>query len=70
MYRRCKAVSCQKYIWLGGWEENVSAISFYKKNGFAEFDKYIFRLGDDDQTDIMMRLHLWFLLPDSSDPCV
>ena len=46
------------YVWLGVWEENPRAINFYKKNGFVEFDKHIFRLGDDDQTDIMMRLQL------------
>lgn len=42
------------YVWLGVWEENERAISFYKKNGFVEFDKHIFKLGDDEQTDIMM----------------
>lgn len=46
------------YIWLGVWEENPRAISFYKKNGFVEFDKHIFKLGDDEQTDIMMKLQL------------
>jgi len=46
------------YVWLGVWEENQRAIGFYKKNGFVEFDKHIFRLGDDDQTDIMMKLQL------------
>ncbi|AZA58654.1 MULTISPECIES: GNAT family N-acetyltransferase [Flavobacteriales] len=46
------------YVWLGVWEENPRAISFYKKNGFVEFDKHIFRLGDDEQTDIMMKLNL------------
>lgn len=45
-------------VWLGVWEENPRAISFYKKNGFVEFDKHIFRLGDDEQTDIMMKLQL------------
>jgi ribosomal protein S18 acetylase RimI-like enzyme len=47
-----------KYVWLGVWEENPRAISFYKKNGFVEFDKHIFKLGDDEQTDIMMKLIL------------
>jgi ribosomal protein S18 acetylase RimI-like enzyme len=47
-----------KYVWLGVWEENPRAISFYKKNGFVEFDKHIFILGDDEQTDIMMKLIL------------
>jgi len=46
------------YVWLGVWEENPRAISFYKKNGFVEFDKHIFKLGDDEQTDIMMKLQL------------
>ena len=46
------------YVWLGVWEENPRAISFYKKNGFVAFDKHIFRLGNDEQTDIMMKLSL------------
>jgi ribosomal protein S18 acetylase RimI-like enzyme len=46
------------YIWLGVWEENTKAINFYTKNGFAGFDKHIFKLGDDEQTDIMMKLQL------------
>jgi ribosomal protein S18 acetylase RimI-like enzyme len=46
------------YVWLGVWEENPRAISFYKKNGFVEFDKHIFKLGNDEQTDIMMKLKL------------
>ncbi|MGJ1319163.1 N-acetyltransferase family protein [Sphingobacterium spiritivorum] len=46
------------YVWLGVWEENPRAIRFYKKNGFVEFDKHIFRLGDEEQTDIMMKLQL------------
>lgn len=28
------------------------------KNGFIAFDKHIFKLGDDEQTDIMMKLKL------------
>lgn len=43
------------YIWLGVWEKNLKAIQFYTKNGFVEFDKHIFRLGNDEQTDIMMK---------------
>ena len=46
------------YMWLGVWEENPRAINFYKKNGFVEFDKHIFKLGSDEQTDIMMKLML------------
>ena len=43
------------YIWLGVWEENKRAIAFYKKNRFVAFDKHIFMLGNDAQTDIMMK---------------
>lgn len=46
------------FIWLGIWEENHKAINFYQRNGFEAFDKHIFKLGDDEQTDIMMRLQL------------
>jgi ribosomal protein S18 acetylase RimI-like enzyme len=47
-----------QYIWLGVWEKNTKAISFYRKIGFIEFDQHIFRLGDDEQTDILMKLNL------------
>jgi diamine N-acetyltransferase len=46
------------YVWLGVWEENPRAIRFYQKNGFEAFGKHTFVLGDDAQTDIMMRLQL------------
>lgn len=45
-----------KYLWLGVWEKNARAIRFYEKNGFITFDKHIFKLGNDSQTDIMMKL--------------
>jgi ribosomal protein S18 acetylase RimI-like enzyme len=46
------------YVWLGVWEENKRALQFYTKNGFIEFDQHIFVLGDEVQTDIMMKLEL------------
>jgi ribosomal protein S18 acetylase RimI-like enzyme len=46
------------YVWLGVWEENHRALAFYTKNGFVPFDKHIFKLGNDAQTDIMMKLEL------------
>ena len=46
------------YVWLGVWEHNQMAINFYKRNGFVEFDKHIFRLGEDEQIDVMMKLEL------------
>lgn len=47
-----------KFVWLGVWEENTGAIKFYEKNGFVAFSKHIFMLGDDPQTDIMMKIEL------------
>ena len=44
------------YMWLGVWEKNIRARNFYQKNGLVEFDKHIFKLGNDVQTDIMMKL--------------
>jgi ribosomal protein S18 acetylase RimI-like enzyme len=61
LYEKAIQVAKQKdvdYVWLGVWEENLRALSFYKKNGFTEFDKHIFKLGNDEQTDIMMKLQL------------
>ena len=43
------------YMWLGVWEKNFKARSFYQKNGLVEFDKHIFKLGNDVQTDLMMK---------------
>ena len=61
LYDKAIAIAKQReaeYVWLGVWEENLRALSFYKKNGFVQFDKHIFKLGDDEQTDIMMKLKL------------
>ena len=61
LYEKAIAIAKNKnanYVWLGVWEENHRALSFYKKNGFTEFDKHIFKLGNDQQTDLMMKLKL------------
>jgi len=61
LYEQAIRVARQRdadYVWLGVWEENPRAIRFYQKNGFVAFDKHAFWLGDDKQTDIMMRLEL------------
>jgi ribosomal protein S18 acetylase RimI-like enzyme len=46
------------YIWLGVWEENHRALQFYTKNGFVTFNKHLFILGDDQQTDLLMKLKI------------
>ncbi len=61
LYEKTIQVATEKntdYIWLGVWEKNLRAINFYKRNGFIEFDKHIFILGDEEQIDIMMKLPL------------
>ena len=50
-----KAIEDQlEYIWLGVWEHNHKAISFYKRWGFEFFGSHLFRLGNDEQTDVLM----------------
>lgn len=46
------------YLWLGVWEKNPGAIRFYERNGLVRFATHPFKLGDDLQTDIMMKLDL------------
>jgi diamine N-acetyltransferase len=45
-------------VWLGVWEHNGRAQSFYKKWGFQEVGHHIFRLGSDPQTDLVMELRI------------
>lgn len=40
--------------WLGVWEGNPRAISFYRKLGFVEVGDHVFPLGRDPQRDIIM----------------
>lgn len=45
-------------IWLGVWEHNDNAVSFYKKFGYEQFGTHIFMLGDDPQTDLLLKKNL------------
>jgi ribosomal protein S18 acetylase RimI-like enzyme len=61
LYEKAIQVAKEKkaqYVWLGVWEENHKAIQFYNKNGFEVFDQHVFVLGDEKQTDLMMRLFI------------
>jgi diamine N-acetyltransferase len=61
LFEKAMAIAKQKkveFIWLGVWEENHRALRFYTKNGFVAFDSHIFLMGDEAQTDIMMKLEL------------
>ena len=61
LYKKAVEFSINKMateLWLGVWEKNKKAIQFYKKNGFVTFDTHIFKLGEDAQTDLMMKFEL------------
>lgn len=45
-------------VWLGVWEKNQRAISFYRKFGFEKFGEHPFILGTDRQTDWKMKKKL------------
>ena len=45
----------KNYVWLGVWEKNVDAIAFYKKMGFREAGRHSFRMGDELQSDLIMK---------------
>jgi ribosomal protein S18 acetylase RimI-like enzyme len=45
-------------VWLGVWENNPKAFRFYEKWGFMRFGEQIFQLGDDAQTDWLLRREL------------
>jgi len=47
-----------QYIWLGVWDKNVNAIRFYERNGFKIFGNHPFTLGNDQQTDLLMKREL------------
>lgn len=45
-------------IWLGVWEHNEPAKHFYAKFGFQQFSQHKFVMGDDPQTDLLMKKQL------------
>ena len=53
-YERARSMG-MKYIWLGVWEKNTDAKRFYERHGFRQFGSHDFRMGDEMQTDLLMR---------------
>ncbi len=43
------------YIWLGVWEHNERAKDFYQRYGFYQISSHDFPVGDDIQTDLILR---------------
>ncbi len=46
------------WLWLGVWQRNVNAVRFYERHGFSKFDTHSFYIGNDRQTDWLMRLDI------------
>ncbi|MGI5901711.1 MAG: GNAT family N-acetyltransferase [Desulfitobacteriia bacterium] len=46
------------YLWLGVWENNEKAKRFYKKQGFYLIGEHPFIVGDEEQTDLILRKDL------------
>jgi diamine N-acetyltransferase len=47
-----------EWMWLGVWEKNFRAQKFYAKWGFERFSEHVFQMGDDPQTDWLMKRKL------------
>jgi len=47
-----------EWLWLGVWERNIKAQHFYTKWGFARFSQHTFYMGQDAQTDWLLKLKL------------
>ena len=45
----------KKYVWLGVWEKNVNAIAFYEKMGFKQAGQHLFQIGNELQSDLIMK---------------
>jgi len=43
------------YAWLGVWEKNSAAIAFYQKMGFEEAGRHFFKMGEEMQSDFVMK---------------
>ncbi|OTN87815.1 hypothetical protein A5819_000263 [Enterococcus sp. 7E2_DIV0204] len=54
---RAKALN-KTAIWLGVWERNFSAMKFYHKMGFTLVGEHSFYMGEDEQTDLIMKKKL------------
>jgi ribosomal protein S18 acetylase RimI-like enzyme len=44
----------RRTLWLGVWERNARAISFYERWQFETVGEHVFRLGSDPQMDLIM----------------
>jgi ribosomal protein S18 acetylase RimI-like enzyme len=45
----------KRHIWLGVWEKNTDAIAFYTKRGFHVAGRHSFKMGNELQSDWIMK---------------
>lgn len=45
-------------MWLGVWEHNLHAQQFYNSFGFERFSSHVFMVGNDPQTDFLLKKNL------------
>jgi len=67
LMKKCIEIAIEQkkeILWLGVWEHNQRAIDFYSKWGFEKFGTHIFKLGDDPQTDWLMKKNLTAVIND------
>ncbi|PSL22554.1 GNAT family N-acetyltransferase [Chitinophaga ginsengisoli] len=55
---RIAAENAISTIWLGVWEHNHKAIRFYQQQGFEKFGEHFFHIGNQADTDWLMKKHL------------
>ncbi|EDX83752.1 acetyltransferase, GNAT family [Synechococcus sp. PCC 7335] len=58
LMRACLAEAearCYQTVWLGVWEYNYRAITFYKRWGFTIVGSHPFQQGTETQTDLIMQ---------------
>ena len=61
LMQTCHEIAIEKrkeVLWLGVWEKNQRAIDFYSKWDFKKFGEQKFILGNDVQTDWLMKKNL------------
>jgi len=58
LYKAIEIAKAKKasFIWLGVWEKNKEAIKFYERYGFKKFMTHPYYIGNDKQTDWLMKL--------------
>ncbi len=61
LFERARDVAYElgkRYLWLGVWRKNWNALRFYESLGFVTIGTHEFHMGDEHQTDYLMKKEL------------